>query len=219
MPTAIIGYGNIGARLARDLVRGGERVIIAGGNDAQARSLAQSLGAFATASPVDAAIDAADAIVLAVWLDVIKQLLATYGSKLSGKVVIDPSNPIAPDDKGGFVKTIPQDQSAGSIVASLLPKGAHYAKAFGTIAAEELEGCSRQTPPVALFFATDDASAQAATERLIKAAGFEPVKVGGVESAIRIEVFGDLHPFGGLNGKTLDAQEARALLGAASARS
>ena len=54
--------------------------------------------------------------------------------------------------------------------------------------------------------------AGSAAERLISVAGFAPVKAGGLDQAIRIEVFGDLHDFGGLNGKLLTTQEARALL-------
>jgi hypothetical protein len=48
--------------------------------------------------------------------------------------------------------------------------------------------------------------------RLISASGFDPMRAGGVGSAIRIEMYGDLHEFGGLNGKLLDAQEARAAI-------
>jgi 8-hydroxy-5-deazaflavin:NADPH oxidoreductase len=46
-------------------------------------------------------------------------------------------------------------------------------------------------------------------ERLILASGFDPVRAGGVNAAIRIEMFGELHEYGGLDGKLLDAQEAR----------
>lgn len=49
-------------------------------------------------------------------------------------------------------------------------------------------------------------------ERLISAAGFDPVKAGGVDAAIRIEMYGDLHQYGGLNGKLVDQAEARAAL-------
>ena len=57
--------------------------------------------------------------------------------------------------------------------------------------------------------------AGSAAERLISVAGFAPVKAGGLDQAIRIEVFGDLHDFGGLNGKLLTVSEARALLAGA----
>jgi predicted dinucleotide-binding enzyme len=65
-----------------------------------------------------------------------------------------------------------------------------------------------------LFYATDDDQAQAAIERLISAAGFDPVKAGGLGAAIRIEMFGDLHDYGGLQGRLLDVAEARAAVAA-----
>jgi len=45
---------------------------------------------------------------------------------------------------------------------------------------------------------------------LITAAGFAPVKAGGVADTRRIEVFGDLHAMGGLDGRLLTVAEARA---------
>jgi predicted dinucleotide-binding enzyme len=66
-----------------------------------------------------------------------------------------------------------------------------------------------------LLYATDDDAAAAAIERLISAAGFDPLKVGGVADAGRIEVpGGDLHQGGGLNGQLLDLDEARASVAA-----
>jgi len=59
-----------------------------------------------------------------------------------------------------------------------------------------------------LFYVTDDPSAALEVERLISVAGFDPVKAGGVRDALRIEVGGDLHAFGGLNGRLIDKDEA-----------
>jgi predicted dinucleotide-binding enzyme len=64
-----------------------------------------------------------------------------------------------------------------------------------------------------LFYATDDAGAGETVARLITAAGFDPVKVGGVDQSIRIEFGGDLSEFG-LNGRLLTIAEAEALIGA-----
>ena len=59
------------------------------------------------------------------------------------------------------------------------------------------------------MLATDDGQAAAAIERLITTAGFDPVKVGGVGAAFRIETSGDLHLAGGLKGKVVDSSEGR----------
>jgi 8-hydroxy-5-deazaflavin:NADPH oxidoreductase len=79
-------------------------------------------------------------------------------------------------------------------VAGWLPAGARPAMAFGTLPADLLESSSRQSPkPAVLFYATDDDQAGREVERLIRTAGFEPAKVGGLDQSTRLEVGGDLH--------------------------
>ena len=214
--TAIIGVGNIGTALARDLVRGGERVVLAARDESHAGALAEELGDLASAGSVADAVAAADVVVLAIWLDQSRELAATAADLLDGKVVIDPSNPIGFDDDGKPVRTLPDGVSAGSVVAGLLPAGAHYVKAFGSLGAPSLAADGDRAPrPAVLFYATDDEVAAAAAERLIGAAGFEPVRAGGVADAARLEVpGGDLHQNGGLNGRLLDVDEARAAVAA-----
>jgi 8-hydroxy-5-deazaflavin:NADPH oxidoreductase len=216
MSTAIIGVGNIGKAVSTHLTDGGETVVLAASTPFQAEQLARELGTSAYAADVADAIDGADAVIFAVWLDVLEGLVRQNATRLSGKVVIDPSNPIAPDGKGGFKRTLPDGVSAGSVIAGLLPSGAHFVKAFGTVGAEKLANAANRSPERAvLFYATDDDVAASTAERLIAVAGFAPVKAGGLDQAIRIEMFGDLHDFGGLNGKLLTVAEAGALLAGA----
>jgi predicted dinucleotide-binding enzyme len=211
MTTAIIGTGNIGATLARHLVRGGEPVVLAAKDEANAATLAQELGQLARAASVEEAIAEADAVIFAVWLDTIKELIAKDASLLDGKVVVDPSNPLGFDENGQMTRTLPDDQSAGSVVAGLLPAGTHYVKAFGTLGADALASAANREPRRAvLFYATDDDVAAATIERLVRSVGFEPFKAGGLGDAGRIEMpGGDLHQ-ASLNGALLDLDEARA---------
>jgi predicted dinucleotide-binding enzyme len=58
-----------------------------------------------------------------------------------------------------------------------------------------------------LFYAADDDAAGDLVAGLIRAAGFDPVRVGGLDQSIRIEMFGDLHEYGAL-GRTVTATEA-----------
>jgi len=215
MTTAIIGLGNIGRSVARRLVDGGEQVVLAARDESNATALANELGELASAASVEKAIREADVVVFAVWLDTLKDLIVQHADLLRGKVVIDPSNPLAPDTNGGFVRTLPDGQSSGAVVAGLLPAEAHFVKAFGTLGAESLASEANRTPRAVLFYATDDDQAAAAIERLISAAGFDPVRAGGVDAALRIETSGALHQFGGLNGKVVDAAEARTAVAAA----
>ena len=212
MNTAIIGLGNIGTRVARNLTAGGESIIIADKTLAKAEILAGELDGKATPMPVADAIGNANVMILAIYFDAIKQLLAEYRGALSGKIVVDPSNPIAPDGKGGFKKTIAPEQSSGQLVSALLPDGAQLVKAFGTLSAESLAaGANRSPERAVLFYATDHPDAGKTVAKLIVASGFSPVSIGGIDKSIRIEVGGDLHEFGKL-GKLVSAKEAEALI-------
>jgi 8-hydroxy-5-deazaflavin:NADPH oxidoreductase len=214
MTTAIIGIGNIGGAVARHLVAGGESVVLAATDQSHVEALAGELGPLARAASVEDAIAGGDAVVFAVWLDTMRELIPQHARLLEGKVVVDPSNPIGFDQSGQPFRTLPEGQSAGSVVAALLPAGAHYVKAFGTLGADALAAGARREPRRAvLFYATDDDTAAATIERLIRAAGFDPLKAGGVADARRIEVpGGDLYQQG-LNGQLADLDQARAMLG------
>jgi 8-hydroxy-5-deazaflavin:NADPH oxidoreductase len=216
MTTAIIGVGNVGGALARHLVDGGEQVVLAAREEPDAAALADELGPLASAATVPEAIEAADVVVFAVWFDALKQVFTEYADRLDGRVVADPSNPLGFTDDGKPFRTLPEGQSQGALVAAMLPAGARYVKAFGTLAAPSLANSANRAPRRAvLFYATDDDRAAATVERLITVAGFDPVKAGGVKDAGRIEMpGGDLHQ-AGLGGKLLDADQAHAAVAAA----
>jgi len=206
---AIIGLGNIGQIVATNLVKGNRPVILADRTASKAQELAGKLGKLAQVKEIPAAIKEADIIIFAVWFSVIKELLATYAGELQGKIIIDPSNPIATDGKGGFVKAIGEKESAGQILSGLLPKGAKLTKVLGTLSAASLANTSFQQPEQAvLFYATDDSSINVAIEELIHDSGFDAVRVGSIDQSIRIEVFGELHEYGAL-GKTVTLKEAK----------
>lgn len=208
---AVIGLGNIGTVVATNLVKGNRSVIVADRNIDKANELSKKLGPLAKPASISAAIEESDIIIFAVWFNAIRELLNTYAEDLQGKIIVDPSNPIAPDEKGGFKKTISENQSAGEILSSLLPKDAKLAKALGTLGAGSLASAAFQKPePAVLFYATDDTNINEEIEQLIRDNGFDPVRVGNVKESIRIEVFGDLHEFGTL-GKTVTRNQFQQL--------
>lgn len=80
--------------------------------------------------------------------------------------------------------------------------------AFGSMTADRLMAAAHRSPePAALFYAADDDQAGADVGRLITAAGFVPVTVGGLGESGRLEVGGDLHD------RVVSAAEARSLAG------
>lgn len=209
---AVIGLGNIGKAIAGDLVNNSRNVIVASRNDKESAGFAQQSHGFAQSMDIDQAINTANIIIPAIGFGAFKEFFNDHGNILKGKIIIDVSNPITPDGNGGFKKIIGEKESAGELNRAALPQGAKLVKAFGTLGAGSLAGASNSNPEKAvLFYASDDTSVDKDIEDVIRNAGFDPLKVGGIDQSIRIEVFGDLHEFGAL-GKTVSLAEAQSKL-------
>jgi 8-hydroxy-5-deazaflavin:NADPH oxidoreductase len=210
---SVIGVGAIGSAVAANLAKGGQRVTLAARDEAHAREVASGIGELAQAASVEQAVTGSDAIVLAVPFPEIENLLTTYADRLGGTVVVDPSNAVTADADGNLVPLLEPGQTAAAKVAALVPAGAHYAKAFGTLGADSLRDEGRREPQRAvLFYAAADERADAVTAELITAAGFAAVSIGTGADLARVELGGDLHQYGGLNGRLVDADEAKNLL-------
>ena len=203
---AVIGLGNIGKAVAANLVKGNREVILASNKIEDANALASQLGRLAKPADVRTAIKEADIVIMSVWFSTIQELFKEYAAELQDKIIIDPSNPIAPDGNGGFKKIIGADESAGQILEGLVPSGAKLVKALGSLGAASLAGEAFKNPTKVLFYASDDRSVNSAVEALIKDTGFEPVSIGGIDQSIKMEVFGELHEFGAL-GKAVTKSE------------
>jgi predicted dinucleotide-binding enzyme len=211
MTTAIIGTGGLGSVIARLLGAGGENLRLASADPESARSLAAQIGAAAVAAADNRhSVQGAGAVVLALRFTVLKDVIAEIAGSLTGKVVVVPSNPLSTDAHGNVVRVLPDGQSSGEVVAGWLPAGAHLALAFGTLSADLFETAASRSPqPAVLFYATDDNRAGEEVERLIRTAGFEPARAGGINQSGRLEVGGDLHDL------VVGPAQARSLTGAA----
>ena len=208
MTTAIVGTGGLGSVIARQLSSGGETLRLSSANNQSARRLGAEIGrAAVVATDNRDALQGADAVVLALRFTVLKTVIDGIADLLTDKVVVVPSNPLTVDPQGNVLRLLPKGQSSGEVVAGWLPAGTHLAMAFGTLSGALFESASNRSPESAvLFYATDDDHAGAEVERLIRIAGFEPVKVGGIEQSSRLEVGGDLHDL------VVGAAEARSLI-------
>ena len=209
MITAIIGTGGLGSAVARQLGSGGETLRLSSTDNESARTLAAQIGQGAVVAVDNRdALQGADAVVLALRFTVLKGVIDEIADPLSDKLVVVPSNPVGLDAQGKVVRLLPEGQASGEVVAGWLPAGTRLAMAFGTMSADLLESSSNRSPePAVLFYVTDDDRAGEEVERLIRTAGFEPVKVGGIEQSGRLEVGGDLHDL------VVGAAEARSLIG------
>jgi 8-hydroxy-5-deazaflavin:NADPH oxidoreductase len=211
MTTAIIGTGVIGSAIARRLASGGETVRLSSADHESARRLAAEIGQVAVVAADNRdALQGADAVVLALRFVVLKGVIDEIADALTDEVVVVASNPFGIDAQGDVSRLLPNGQSSGEVIAAWLPTGAGLAMAFGTMSADVFESSSNRSPePAVLFYATDDDRAGTEVERLIATAGFEPVRVGGIEQSSRLEVGGDLHDL------VVDPARARSLIGGA----
>jgi 8-hydroxy-5-deazaflavin:NADPH oxidoreductase len=211
MTTAIIGTGGLGSAIARLLASGGETLRLSSADSASAHKLAAGIGGSAVVAADNRdALQGAGAVVLALRFGVLKGVIAEIAGPLTGKLVVVPSNPVGLDAHGNVVRLLPDGQSSGAVLAGWLPAGVHLAMAFGSMSADLFESASNRSPELAaLFYVTDDDQAGEEVERLIRTAGFEPVKAGGIEQSGRLEVGGDLHD------RVVSAAAARSLVGGA----
>ncbi len=211
MTTAIIGTGGLGSVIARQLASGGESLRLSSADTKSARTLAAQVGpAAVVAADNRDALSGAAAVVLALRFTVLRAVIEEIAGPLAGKVVVVPSNPVTVDRQGNLARVLPAGQTSGKVVTGWLPAGARLAIAFGTMRADLLQSASRRPlEPAVQFYVTDDDRAGQEVQRLIRAAGFEPVKAGGTEQSGRLEVGGDLHDL------VIGVTEARSLVGEA----
>jgi 8-hydroxy-5-deazaflavin:NADPH oxidoreductase len=211
MTTAIIGTGGLGSTIAGRLAAGGETLRLSSADQESARKLAGEIGkAAVVAADNRDALQGADAVILALRFTVLKSVVTDIAAALGDKLLVVPSNPVTADAQGNISRVLPADQSSGEVVTGWLPAGTHLAMAFGTLSANLLVSASNRSPERAvLFYVTDDDRAGEEVERLIRTAGFEPVKAGGIEQSSRLEVGGDLHD------RVVGLDEARSLISSA----
>jgi 8-hydroxy-5-deazaflavin:NADPH oxidoreductase len=209
MTTAIIGTGGLGSVIARALASGGETLRLSSADNESARKLAADIGrAAVVAADNRDALQGAEAVILALRFGMLQSVIGEIAEPLADRLVVVPSNPVGLDAQGNLTRLLPKEQSSGEVVAGWLPAGARLAMAFGSMAGHLFESSRNRSPELAvLFYASDDDRASDEVERLIRTAGFEPMKIGGIEQSGRLEVGGDLHD------RVVGPAEARSLIG------
>ena len=182
---AIIGTGNVGSALGQRFAAAGHTVVY--GSRTPDRedvlSLAERSGPNASATDQLSAVTDADVVVLAVPWEVAAELAGQLGP-LSGRVVVDPTNPrvIAQDGLRDYAFS---DSNAERIQAAV-PE-ARVVKAFSTLGAETMLDPSTAGGPVSIPLVGDDGAAKALVASLVEAIGLVPVDVGPLRFAHVVE--------------------------------
>ena len=185
MKISIIGTGNMGKALAARLA-GTVELTVAGRDSAAVSAFADALEGVGSAA-VDEAIASADILVLALPYAAALELAAD--AALEGKIVVDMSNPVAPDFSA---LTLGHTSSAGEQIARRAV-GAHVVKAFNTIFAQVLALPRAATAHVPVFLAGEDAAALEAVAELVRRAGFAVESTGGLDASRLLEPLGMLN--------------------------
>lgn len=189
MKITVIGAGNMGSAFVKQLSRAGHQVSVATRHLEKAQTLAAANAGVRAVAIGDAAA-AAEVIIVATGYGDAVNALKSVGD-LSGKVVIDLTNPLTADYMG---LTLGYSTSAAEEIAKALP-GAEIVKAFNTVLAQVLnDGAdfgNGQTVPV--FIASDSARGKDMVKALAESIGFATVDAGGLKNARYLE------PLAGLN--------------------
>ena len=126
---SIIGTGNMARAIGTLAVAGGNTVEIIGRDQSKSTELATALGGGARTGDFGAA-PAGDIVIVALRYADVVPVVTQYGNALSGKVIVEISNPFNAEADG---LAIPDDTSIAQEVARAAPAGASVVKAFNTV--------------------------------------------------------------------------------------
>jgi len=179
MRLGIIGAGHVGGSLGR--------LWEAQGHDVRfgVRDPGKEAGGGLPNSRMGTVADVAasgDVIVLAIPWDAIASALEATGP-LTGKTVIDCTNPVLPDLSGLAIGTT---TSAGEEVAKLLP-AAKVVKCFNTLGAANFADPTFNGEKASMFFCGNDASAKRIVAELGNQLGFDMVDTGPLSQSRWLE--------------------------------
>jgi predicted dinucleotide-binding enzyme len=186
MKIAIIGAGSVGRALGRAWLCVGHDVTfgVRDPQDPKHRELGEIVGKGVQVADVPAAAAAAEVIVLATPWPATRSATEAAGS-LAGKLVLDCTNPLAPDLSG---LTLGHQTSGGEQVAAWA-LGASVFKVFNSTGFNIMASPVLGGHPAVMLFCGDDDSRRATVAQLVTEVGFEAIDAGGLAAARLLEPF------------------------------
>jgi len=182
---SIIGIGSMATALAGRALAAGNAVQIIGRDTAKTNEVVATLDG-ATAGTAGAT-PTGDLVILAVPYSSAADVVGQYGDALSGKIVVDITNPVAPDMTG---LVTPEGSSGAQETAKAAPAGAHVVKAFNTVFGHVLIADTAKGRSLDVFIAGDDAQAKASVSRFVESLGLRPLDAGPLAMARALEYAG-----------------------------
>lgn len=194
MKIGIIGSGGIGQAFAHQVLTAGYELIISNSRGAESLTdVVKQLGNNARAGSVEKAAGA-DVIFLAVpWVHL--PSIAKQISTWTGKIVIDPINPVVPPD---YKIAELKGRASSEVVQSMLA-GSRLVKAFNTFTPQLLGSSPAEANGKrVLFYCGDDAPAKAIVKSIIDKIGFAGVDLGTLKEGAYLQQYPS-GPLPGLN--------------------
>jgi hypothetical protein len=184
MQIAIIGTGNVGGALGKRWAEAGHDILfgVRDARSAKAAAAVAAAGPRARATGIGEAAQAAPIVVLATPFGATEAAIAACGN-LAGKIVIDCTNPLAPNLAG---LTVGHTDSAGEAVARWA-KGAKTVKALNTTGSGNMLDPRYGAESLSMFVAGDDAEAKKLVLGLVGELGFEPLDAGPLKQSRYLE--------------------------------
>jgi 8-hydroxy-5-deazaflavin:NADPH oxidoreductase len=187
MRIGVIGAGNVGGTLGRAWAKSGHDVLFGVQHSTGPKVLAllADVGGRAKAVSVSEAATHGDVVVFATPWAATQDAVGKAGD-LTGKVVLDCTNPLKADLSG---LEIGHSTSGGEQVA-VWASSSRVVKVFNTTGFENMANPAYGGVPITMFFAGDDAEAKAVAAQLAREIGFDPVDAGPLANARLLEPLG-----------------------------
>jgi len=175
MKIAILGFGQVGQKIAPLFSHAGHEIIVG------LRSNFSRTAPYASA-PLKEAAAAADTVVIALPFTACAQVLPALAEVTTAKTVIDSTNPLNPDWSPKWLG----QHSAAEEISQLLP-GAYIVKAFNSIFADVMDQPIFDGQPITAFVASDYPEAKQQVMRLAQEIGYAPLDTGALYTARYLE--------------------------------
>ena len=190
MEITIIGTGKMGRAIGTRALAGGHDVTLIGTSIEKAQQLAGELEGSGSGTVRAGEEVRGEVVVLAVWYADVVGIVRNHGEQLSGKVVVDITNPL---DLDAFEPLDVEAGSAAQEIAAAAPEGAKVVKAFNTTFGNTLVGGEVAGQPLDVLIAGDDEDAKAKVRELVESSGLRAIDVGPLRRARQLEGLGYLH--------------------------
>jgi predicted dinucleotide-binding enzyme len=188
MKIGVIGTGQVGDVLANGFLKHGHSVVRGTRDPSKLASWAQSAGSKASVATVEETARAAEVVVLAVKGSAAEAVVRRCAAELSGKTVLDTTNPIAdaPPDNGVLRFFTTLEDSLMERLQRAAPR-ANFVKAFSCVGNALMVDPDLPGGRPTMFICGNDEQAKSAARRILDDFGWDVEDLGGAAAARAIE--------------------------------